>query len=131
MKTRYLKASGRPSFWSKKAPERVEKRATLGGVKPFVHVALALGLVGCGGPPPAQPAPQEVVVPEETPPPEEDGPGSPDASTPSASGRGGDLDACVRGLRDGEGISNTEGRSIYDGALAAERAGYLTTARKT
>jgi tetratricopeptide (TPR) repeat protein len=103
----------------------------VGGVKPFVHVALALTFVGCGGPPPAQPARQEVVVPEETAPPEEDGPGSPDTSTPSPSRSGGDLDACVRGLRDGEGVSNTEGRSFYDGGLAAERAGDLMTARKS
>lgn len=120
-----------PRFWSKKAPERFEKRATLGGVKPFVHVALVAFVVGCGGPPPAQPARQEVVVSEETAPAEEDDPGSPDTSSPSPSRSGGDLEACVRALRDGEGIANTDGKSAYDAGLAAERAGDLMTARKS
>jgi hypothetical protein len=103
-------------------------------VKSSVHVAhgLALALVvGCGGPPPAQPARQEVVVAGEDQVPEEDAPETSDSSAPAPARTGGDVEACVRGLRDGEGVSNAEGRTFYDAGLSAERANDLMTARRS
>lgn len=87
--------------------------------------------MGCGGPPAAQPARQEVVVANEDQVPEEDGPETSDSSPSFPARTGDDVEACVRGLRDGEGVSSAEGRTFYDAGLSAERASDLTTARKS
>jgi TolA-binding protein len=100
------------------------------------ELLIALGLValvGCGsGAPASQPAAApEVVVPEQTDTDEPD-PENGSAETPAPrAASGDDVESCARGLRDGEGVRNRDGESVYGTALSAERAGDMTQARKS
>jgi hypothetical protein len=93
-------------------------------------VALAL-LASCGAPPPTHPAKPEVVVADDQHAPVEDDSAVTADSPAPAPPRHTDVDACVQGLRNGDGLANTDGRQAYDTGLAAERGGDLTTARKS
>lgn len=97
------------------------------GVPGCLRVLLAaLSLTACGG---GAAAPKQPVIISDATLSDADQPQD-DALGTQPALPAGDLEACVLGLRDADDAGRTEGRSLYDDGLSAERAGDFMTARK-